>query len=380
MYRQCSRALALILPLPYVLHSTTRSTVSRAGKSATPVCMSRGDLQVVVAGLIVPTCAICSRSANKELLTGLLRDQWKFTGYVVSDCIAIQQVHTTHHFANSLPEAASMALRAGTDLDLCGGFTPYLTTAVESGLVSEATVDVAVRRVLRARFELGDFDPRELVSYRKINSSVADTHHQLAREAARQAIVMLENRRQTLPLSATALAGKKIAVVGPCANNTNCQMGDYNPKSDGPIITPLQAFSARFGAAAILYAPGCPGDANCNGGPCPVSCRCVNQSMFAAATAAAAAADVVIFVGGASGLTEWMEGEAADKGGIEWSSELGQQENLAKAIKAKAKPDAPFIVAMNQGSPLVSSWAFETAGRHSHRHHHTQPYDAWGIN
>jgi beta-glucosidase len=304
----------------------------------------------------VPSCA------NKALLTDLLRGEWRFAGYIVSDCIAIQQVHTTHHFANSLPEAAAMSLRAGTDLDLCGGFTPYLTTAVQTGLVSEAVVDVAVRRLLRARFELGDFDPEHLVGYRRLNHTVADTHHELAREAARQAIVLLENKKETLPLAASQLAGKKVAVLGPCANNTNCQMGDYSPKSDGPIVTPMEAFVARLGAASVLYAPGCPGDAACNGGPCPVSCRCANQSMFAPAAAAAAAADVVIFVGGASGLTEWMEGEAADKRGITWQDgALGEQENLAKAVQAKLRPGVPFIVAMNQGSPLVSAWAFAAA-------------------
>jgi hypothetical protein len=247
----------------------------------------------------VPSCA------NKKLLTGLLRDEWNFKGYVVSDCIAIQQVHTTHFFANTLEEAAAMSLEAGTDWDLCGGFTPYLTNAVEMGLVPESTVDVAVRRVLRARFELGDFDPKTLVKYREINASIADTHHELAREAARQAVVLLENRDGVLPLSATQLksANFKVALVGPCANNTNCHTGDYNPKHDGPIVTPLQALEERIGSANVLYAPGCPGDDGCNGGPCPVSCRCVNSSYFPAAVAAAKAADLVIFVGGASAFS-----------------------------------------------------------------------------
>jgi beta-glucosidase len=117
----------------------------------------------------VPSCA------NRKLLTDLLRDEWGFQGYIVSDCIAIQQVHTTHFFANSLEEAAALSLEAGTDWDLCGGFTPYLTTAVQKGLVSEARVDVAVRRVLTSRFELGDFDPKANVPYRSINASIAGT-------------------------------------------------------------------------------------------------------------------------------------------------------------------------------------------------------------
>ena len=274
--------------------------------AANPCTESRSPARMAARCLLMPwpasSCASASASAAFTTST-----RWP----CARSCIAIQQVHTTHHFANSLPEAAAMSLRAGTDLDLCGGFTPYLTTAVQTGLVSEAVVDVAVRRLLRARFELGDFDPEHLVGYRRLNHTVADTHHELAREAARQAIVLLENKKETLPLAASQLAGKKVAVLGPCANNTNCQMGDYSPKSDGPIVTPMEAFVARLGAASVLYAPGCPGDAACNGGPCPVSCRCANQSMFAPAAAAAAAADVVIFVGGASGLTEWMGGEAS---------------------------------------------------------------------
>ena len=115
----------------------------------------------------VPSCA------NRKLLTDLLRDDWDFKGYIVSDCIAIQQVHTTHFFANSLEEAAALSLEAGTDWDLCGGFTPYLTNAVEKGLVSEARVDVAVRRVLSSRFDLGDFDAKANVPYRSINLSIA---------------------------------------------------------------------------------------------------------------------------------------------------------------------------------------------------------------
>ena len=91
----------------------------------------------------------------------------------------------------------------------------------------------------------------------------------------------------------------------------------------------------------------------CNGGPCPVSCRCVNSSHFAPAVAAAAKADIVIFVGGASALAEWMEGEAADKTDLNWP---GQQEALAKAVKHAAGAK-PFIVAMAHGSPLVSEWS-----------------------
>ena len=301
----------------------------------------------------VPSCA------NKPLLSDLLRDDWGFGGYVVSDCIAIQQIMTTHHYANSLEEAAAMALEAGTDLDLCGGFTPYLTRAVEAGIVSESRVDVAVRRVLKARFELGDFDPADMVPFRAITEAVAHRHTELARKAAREGIVLLENRNETLPLSHAQLVsgGLTVALIGPCANNTHCHVGDYTPKSDGPVITPLVAMQKQIGAAHVLYAPGCPPNGGCNEGPCVVSCRCVNQSHFAAAVGVAKAADIVIFVGGASALTEWMEGEAADKASLFWP---GEQENLAKAVKAAAG-SKPFVVAIATGSPLVSQWAFSTA-------------------
>ncbi|HPB58913.1 MAG TPA: glycoside hydrolase family 3 N-terminal domain-containing protein, partial [Candidatus Saccharicenans sp.] len=133
------------------------------------------------------------------LLNDILRQEWGFEGYVVSDCDAVDDIYATHKLVPNLAEAAAMALKAGTDLN-CGRAYAALLEAVRKGLVDEATVDIAVKRLFTARFRLGMFDPEERVAYAGIPYSVVDgpKHRLLALEAARQSIVLLQNKNNVL--------------------------------------------------------------------------------------------------------------------------------------------------------------------------------------
>ncbi|HTY36837.1 MAG TPA: glycoside hydrolase family 3 C-terminal domain-containing protein [Bacteroidota bacterium] len=197
---------------------------------------------------------------SSELIQRILRDEWGFSGYVVSDCWAIMDFYTTHTVDKTAPEAAARALVAGTDLN-CGVTYDSLGSAVRQRLVSEALVDVAVKRLFRARFRLGMFDPPELVPYARIPIGVNDSkqHKDLAAEAARQSIVLLKNDGNVLPLSKNI---KTLAVIGPNANDVDLLLGNYNGLPSHPI-TPLAGIRQKVsGRTKVLYARGCDVAAN----------------------------------------------------------------------------------------------------------------------
>jgi len=164
--------------------------------------------------------------ANTHLLGDTLRGEWGFDGYVVSDCGAIDDIYKRHHFVKTAEEASALAVKRGTDLE-CGDSYKALVNAVKQGLISEAEIDTAVKRLFEARFRLGMFDPPEIVPYAKIPFSANDSpeHRQLALEAARESIVLLKNQNNTLPLSKNL---KSIAVIGPNADEVPVLLGNYN--------------------------------------------------------------------------------------------------------------------------------------------------------
>jgi len=164
--------------------------------------------------------------ANTHLLGDTLRGEWGFDGYVVSDCGAIDDIYKRHHFVKTAEEASALAVKRGTDLE-CGDSYKALVNAVKQGLISEAEIDTAVKRLFEARFRLGMFDPPEIVPYAKIPFSANDSpeHRQLALEAARESIVLLKNQNNTLPLSKDL---KSIAVIGPNADEVPVLLGNYN--------------------------------------------------------------------------------------------------------------------------------------------------------
>jgi beta-glucosidase len=192
--------------------------------------------------------------ASPRLLTDILRKQWGFQGYVVSDCGAIGDVYESHKFAATAPEGVARTLQAGTDLD-CGREYRNLLAAVRAGLLRESEIDSSVRRLLTIRFRLGMFDPPETVKYSRIPYSVNDSpaHRQLALDAARKSIVLLKNENKTLPLAKTI---KTIAVIGPNADNEDALVGNYNGTPAAPV-TPLAGIRSKLGASAkVLYARG----------------------------------------------------------------------------------------------------------------------------
>ncbi len=192
---------------------------------------------------------------SSELLQKILRDEWGFSGYVVSDCWAIMDFYTTHKVDQTAPQAAARALIAGTDLN-CGVTYDSLGVAVRQGLVSEQLVDVAVKRLFRARFRLGMFDPPGFVPYANIPISENDSrpHQQLALQAARKSIVLLKNEGNVLPLRKNV---KTIAVIGPNADDVDLLLGNYNGLPSNPV-TPITGI--RQGApkgTKVVYARGC---------------------------------------------------------------------------------------------------------------------------
>ena len=174
--------------------------------------------------------------ANKRLMKDILRDEWGFDGYVVSDCGAIYDIWKFHKFVPTEMEASVLGVKAGTDLT-CGDEYKTLIQAVKQGLITEAEIDTAVKRLLTARFRLGQFDPPEMVPYARIPFSQNDTaeHRQLARQTARKSIVLLKNANGTLPLKKDL---KSIAVIGPNADSPEVLWGNYNGNAS-VLTTPL---------------------------------------------------------------------------------------------------------------------------------------------
>ena len=191
---------------------------------------------------------------NPRLLGEILRQDWGFGGYVVSDCGAVDDIYLAHKSVPNSDEGAAMAVKAGTDLD-CGLEYENLLPAVRKGLISEAAVDVAVRRLFTARFRLGMFDPPEKVAWTQIPYSVNDSaaHQELALETARKSIVLLKNEGAILPLKKTL---KTLAVIGPNADSVEVLLGNYNGQPSNPI-TPLEGIRRKLGPATrVIYAQG----------------------------------------------------------------------------------------------------------------------------
>jgi len=195
--------------------------------------------------------------ASAMLLRDHLREAWKFDGYVVSDCAAVADIFDGHHFTTDMPHAAAAAVRAGTDLE-CGFGTgqafPALVDAVHQGLIKESEIDTAVRRLFRARFRLGMFDPPSSFPYGRIAASEINSpeHRQLSLRAARESIVLLKNQDHTLPLEAGIT---RIAVVGPTAELIQSLQGNYNGPPPSPVY-PLDGIEKRFSSTTVAYAQG----------------------------------------------------------------------------------------------------------------------------
>jgi beta-glucosidase len=290
--------------------------------------------------------------SSKLLLEDLLRTKWGFTGYVVSDCDAVGDIHSGHHTTKTPEEAAARAIKAGCDLD-CGGTYHHLAKALQRGLVTEADIDVALRRIFRARFQLGMFDPQDKVPYASIPFSENDStaHGQISLQAARESMVLLKNTG-ILPLDKAKL--KKIAVLGANASDTGMLMGNYNGDPSHPVNI-LQGIKDAIGdAVEISHTAGCP-LAIQHGKSFDI-----NNAEAKKALGLARDADLVIYVGG---INPNLEGEEMSvnydgfSGGDRTRIELPPcQTEFLKALKETGKP----IIFVNcSGSAIAMPWEAE---------------------
>jgi beta-glucosidase len=191
---------------------------------------------------------------SKRLLQEILRGEWGFPGYIVSDCWALDDIYKYHKLTKTPAEAAALALKAGTDLDCGTKVYPFLVEAVKKWLVSEAEIDTAVKRLYTARFKLGMFDPVERVQYAQIPFSVVDSepHRKLAREVTRKSLVLLKNDG-ALPLKKDL---KTLAVIGPNSDQWLMLLGNYNGVPSD-TVTPLRGIrEAVSPQTQVLYARG----------------------------------------------------------------------------------------------------------------------------
>ncbi len=191
--------------------------------------------------------------ASDPLLKDILRNEWKFPGFIVSDCGAIDDIYLRHKVVATAPAAAALAVKSGTDLD-CGRVYPNLVAAVAQGLISEAQIDTSITRLFLARFKLGMFDSPARVKWARIPFSTLDqtSHRTLARQVARESMVLLKNTG-VLPLRKDL---STLAVIGPNADEARMLLGNYNGEPADPI-TPLRGIrEAVSRTTRVIYARG----------------------------------------------------------------------------------------------------------------------------
>jgi beta-glucosidase len=294
-----------------------------------------------------PSCA------SDLLLEKNLREKWGFKGYVVSDCWAVSDFYNGHKFVPDAAKAAALAVKAGTDLS-CGGEYGKLNEAVKLGYISEAEIDVSVKRLFTARMKLGMFDPQEMLPYGAIQPSENNTeaNRQFARKVAQESIVLLKNENSVLPLSKKV---KSIAVIGPYADEISVLLGNYNGDPTNPV-TILQGIRNRSGKQLkVTYAQGVDQPDKLAQ---DTSLTRKQESKAAEALKTASQADVIIFVGG---ISPDLEGEEMPvkidgfSGGDRTHLDMPKnQQELLEKLNALKKP---VILVLTNGSALSVNWA-----------------------
>ncbi|AUI45329.1 glycoside hydrolase family 3 C-terminal domain-containing protein [Bacteroides hominis] len=265
-------------------------------------------------------------SGSRWLLGEVLRKEWGFDGFVVSDCGAIGVMNWQHRVVNSLEEAAALGVNSGCDLECGTTYKEKLVQAVKQGLISEATIDQALTRVLTARFKLGEFDPMELVPYNHYDKKLlaGKKFAELAYEAAVKSVVLLKNEN-LLPLSKEKT--KSVAVVGPFADHN--YLGGYSgqPPYSVTLLKGVKDLMGKRGKVNYLNGIGASRDS---------------------IVAAVKGVDVVLV---ALGSDEKMARENHDMTSIYLPEE---QEKLLKAIY---QVNPRIVLVFHSGNPLTSEWA-----------------------
>ncbi|PTX18863.1 beta-glucosidase [Pontibacter mucosus] len=300
-------------------------------------------------------------SSNEYLLSDLLRDEWGFDGFTVSDLGSISGLVGSHRVAATPVEAAALAINAGLDADLSGyGYDKHLLEAIKSRQVSMAILDRAVSRVLRLKFEMGLFENPYVDPKKAARVVRNEAHVQLARQVAQESIVLLKNEKQLLPLSKNL---KSIAVIGPNADNRYNQLGDYTaPQPESNITTVLEGIKAKVSdQTKVTYVKGS-------------AIRDTTSANIAEAVEAARKAEVaVVVLGGSSARdfkTEYQTTGAATVSAPEKVQELSDMESgegfdratldlLGKQLELLqevVKTGTPVVVVLIKGRPLNLNW------------------------
>jgi beta-glucosidase len=292
-------------------------------------------------------------SGSPTLIARILREDWGFEGYVVSDCWAIRDFHQSHGITSSPEESAALAVKAGCDLN-CGCTYEHIPAAVALGLLTEEDVNRSVRRLFSARIRLGMFDAPARVPYASIPYEVNDCarHRDLARTAARESIVLLKNAAGLLPLRNDVA---RVAVIGPNAHDAHVLRANYSG-TPSASVTPLDGIRERVSPATkVWYTDGCKHLGTATDG----LDRAGNLSE---AISMAERSDAVILC---LGLSADIEGEQGDAGNSEAAGDkrdlrlTGLQNALLEAVAAVGKPTVLVVVS---GSPVDLSWADEHVG------------------
>lgn len=271
-------------------------------------------------------------TGNAHLVRDILKGQWHYKGFVVSDWASIKEM-VEHGYASDLADAASKAIHAGNDMDMESyAYTTSLAQLVRSGQVPQAMVDDAVRRILTKKFELGLFDDPYRFSDAAREQKVLNdpTHVEIARDVARKSLVLLKNDKEALPFRKDV---KSIAVIGPLVDSRRDLEGGWIVKSDvSRVVSVLDGIKAKVAPGTrLIVEKGC-------------DTACTDPSGFAQAVAAAKSADAVLLVLGES----WdMTGEAKSRTDIGLP---GKQGELFDLVAATGKP---VVVAIMAGRPLV---------------------------
>lgn len=277
-------------------------------------------------------------TANTFTLTKVLRDEWKFDGFVVSDYTSVKEL-INHGVAANEAEAAAAALNAGVDMEMVSrSYNAFGPQLLQQNKVSMATIDEAVRRILRIKFRLGLFDRPYTDEAREAGALLRPESLRLAREIAARSMVLLKNDRDTLPLNKNV---GSIAVIGPLADDRRAPLGWW--AGDGKeenTITPLEGIKAKVSPQTrVLHAKGCDVLGSSTAG-------------FQQAIDSTRQSDVaVVFVG----EIHEMVGEAASRSSLDLP---GRQLELVQAIQATGKPT---IVVLVNGRPLSIGWVVDNA-------------------
>jgi beta-glucosidase len=279
-------------------------------------------------------------SANAFTLTRVLRDEWNFQGFVVSDWTSIREI-MLHGIADDERTAARKSFLAGVDMDMQSDvYLPYLPGLVRSGAVPQARMDEAVRRILRVKFALGLFERPYVLASEPVEPSVPPQRIAVARRAAEESFVLLENRKvggaALLPLAQGN--GRKIALIGPLADSAMDMLGSWPGAADAQRVvtlrTALEERAARAGMS-LTYDLG-------------TMISGTEKTGFAKAVDAAAKADIIILALGESGHAS---GEASARSTLDLQ---GNQEELLEAVVATGKP---VVLVVFSGRPLAITWA-----------------------